>query len=135
MDNIDILCYIEFNTTFRKKKVSAHWRKFISPLMWRCQWLELRMKELLSQASKYDKELAAYKYEKELQSKMIELDSSVSRAVPLTSQTHWRGAMKRRKRKRNEDKVDLSSYMSNHVVFSYYGSYQFHVINFFISYE
>ncbi|CAL9115015.1 uncharacterized protein LOC135632979 isoform X1 [Musa acuminata AAA Group] len=109
-----------FNRVFKKKKVSAHWRKFISPLMWRCQWLELRMKELLSQASKYDKELAAYKHEKELQSKMIELDSSVSRAVPLTSQTHWRGAMKRRKRKRNEDKVDLSSYMSNHVVFSYY---------------
>ncbi|WOL05314.1 hypothetical protein Cni_G14042 [Canna indica] len=48
------------------------------------------MKELLAQASVYDKELAAYK------------------------------SMKRRRRRRNEDKVDISSYMSNHVVLSYY---------------
>jgi len=52
--------------------------------MWRCQWLELRMNELRSQASLYDKELAAYKREKQLQSKMIELDDYVSRVVPLT---------------------------------------------------
>ncbi|XP_074579708.1 uncharacterized protein LOC141836180 isoform X2 [Curcuma longa] len=108
------------NRDFRKKKVSAQWRKCISPLMWRCQWLELRMKLLLSQASMYDKELAAYKHEKELQSKIIELDSSGSRSVPFTSRTNGKRVMKRRKRKRTEDKVDISSYMSNHVVFSYY---------------
>ncbi|XP_072958236.1 uncharacterized protein [Typha angustifolia] len=105
---------------FKKKKVTAHWRKFISPLMWRCQWLELRMKELQSQASKYDRQLGLLKHEKELQSKIIELDGSVSRSVPLSCQSRRKNAMKRRKRKRYEDIVDPSSYMSNHNIFSYY---------------
>ncbi|KAG6510376.1 hypothetical protein ZIOFF_028386 [Zingiber officinale] len=108
------------NRDFRKKKVNAQWRKCISPLLWRCQWLELRMKQLFSQASMYDKELASYKHEKELQSKIIELDTSGSRSVPFPSRNNQKRVMKRRKRKRTEDKVDISSYMSNHVVFSYY---------------
>ncbi|KAG6510375.1 uncharacterized protein LOC121975035 [Zingiber officinale] len=108
------------NRDFRKKKVSAQWRKLINPLMWRCQWLELRMKLLLSQTTMYDKELAAYKHEKELQSKIIELDCSGSRSVPFTSRNNRKRVMQRSKRKRTEDKVDISSYMSNHVVFSYY---------------
>lgn len=105
---------------FKKKKVTSCWRRFISPLMWRCQWLELRMHELHSQASIYDKELAGYKREKQLQSKMIELDDSVSRSVPLTCQSHKKRAMRRKKRKRNEDTVDISSYMASHNIFSYY---------------
>ncbi|KAH0463736.1 hypothetical protein IEQ34_006522 [Dendrobium chrysotoxum] len=105
---------------FKKSKVTAHWRKFISPLMWRCQWLELRMKELQSQALRYDKELVAYKHEKQLQLKMIDLDDSVSRSVPLACKRHKKPAMKRRKRIRNEDSVNISSYMSNHNIFSYY---------------
>ncbi|WOK99035.1 hypothetical protein Cni_G07747 [Canna indica] len=117
--NADPTVLDDLSTLFKKKKVSARWRKFINPLMWRSQWLELRMKELLAQASVYDKELAAYKYEKELQSKIIEIDSSVSRSVPFASRCNWKRSMKRRRRRRNEDKVDIS-YMSNHVVFSYY---------------
>nr|XP_010912733.2 uncharacterized protein LOC105038583 [Elaeis guineensis] len=109
-----------FNKVFKKKKVTAHWRKFVSPLMWRCQWLELRIKELQSQALKYDKKLGAYKHEKELQSKMVELDGSASRSVPLTGRSPQKKVMKRRKRKRNEDIADISSYMSNHHIFSYY---------------
>ncbi|KAG1331250.1 hypothetical protein COCNU_02G012180 [Cocos nucifera] len=109
-----------FNKVFKKKKVTDHWRKFISPLMWRCQWLELWIKELQSQALKYDKELGAYKHEKELQSKMVELDGSVSRSVPLTGRSPQKKGMKRRKRKRIEDIADISSYMSNHHIFSYY---------------
>ncbi|XP_020672359.2 uncharacterized protein LOC110092240 [Dendrobium catenatum] len=105
---------------FKKSKVTADWKKFISPLMWRCQWLELRMKELQSQALRYDKELVAYKHEKQLQLKMIDLDDSVSRSVPLACKRHKKPAMKRRKRIRNEDSVNISSYMSNHNIFSYY---------------
>ncbi|XP_073008161.1 uncharacterized protein [Typha latifolia] len=105
---------------FKKKKVTAHWRKFISPLMWRCRWLELRMKELQSQASKYDRQLGLFEHKKGLQSKIIELDGSVSRSVPLSCQSRRKNAMKRRKRKRYEDTVDPSSYMSNHNAFSYY---------------
>ncbi|WOL14301.1 hypothetical protein Cni_G23081 [Canna indica] len=109
-----------FNKAFKKKKVTAHWRKFISPLTWRLQWLELRMKELLSQASKYDKKLAAYESEKQMQSKIIQSDPSISKLVPYTFQSHYRRAMKRRKRRRLEENVDISSYMPNHVIFSYY---------------
>ncbi|GLT91573.1 hypothetical protein SLE2022_094550 [Rubroshorea leprosula] len=36
----------------RKKKLTSHWRSFIRPLMWRCKWTELRIKEIESQALK-----------------------------------------------------------------------------------
>ncbi|KAG8085316.1 hypothetical protein GUJ93_ZPchr0010g9763 [Zizania palustris] len=103
----------------KKKRVTDHWRTYISPLMWRCQWLELRMKDLQSQVSRYDRELAALKHEKELQTKMIELDCSSSRSVPFSSQC-CRKTMKRRKRKRSEENMNVSSYISNHTIFSYY---------------
>uniref|UniRef100_A0A0D9ZY74 Uncharacterized protein n=1 Tax=Oryza glumipatula TaxID=40148 RepID=A0A0D9ZY74_9ORYZ len=110
-DNLDRL--------LKKKRVTDHWRKYISPLMWRCQWLELRMKDLQSQVSRYDRQLAVLKHEKELQTKMIELDCSSSRSVPFSSHC-CRKTMKRRRRKRNEEKMNASSYISNHTVFSYY---------------
>ncbi|XP_062181583.1 uncharacterized protein LOC133885840 [Phragmites australis] len=110
-DNLDRL--------LKKKKVTDHWRKYVSPLMWRCQWLELRMKDLQSQVSKYDKELSVLKHEKELQTKMIELDCSSSRSVPFSSHC-CRKTMKRRRRKKNEEKMDASSYISNHTIFSYF---------------
>ncbi|KAG6630563.1 hypothetical protein CIPAW_13G027500 [Carya illinoinensis] len=43
-------CFDAFR--IRKKKLTVHWRKFIRPLMWRCKWLELQIKELQSQALK-----------------------------------------------------------------------------------
>ncbi|PKA61037.1 hypothetical protein AXF42_Ash005933 [Apostasia shenzhenica] len=105
---------------FKKKRVSSTWRKLISPIMWRCRWLELRMTELQSQASRYDKELAAYKHEKQMQSNMIELNDCGSRSVPLTCRSCRKPHMKRRRRRRTEDDIDISSYMSNHNIFSYY---------------
>ncbi|XP_039133489.1 uncharacterized protein LOC120270523 [Dioscorea cayenensis subsp. rotundata] len=109
-----------FQRLFRKKKLSDHWRNFIRPLTWRCEWIELRMSELYSQAQKYDKELVKYLHKKQLRSTMVELDGSVSRAVPLACLNCQKQAMKRRRRKRNEDTVDISSYMSHHNLFSYY---------------
>ena len=55
------------NLSFRKKKVTAEWRNAVRPMLWRCEWLELRMKDLLSQGSKYDSLLALTKQENELQ--------------------------------------------------------------------
>uniref|UniRef100_A0ACD5TGT3 Uncharacterized protein n=2 Tax=Avena sativa TaxID=4498 RepID=A0ACD5TGT3_AVESA len=109
-DNLDRL--------LKKKKVTDHWRNYISPLMWRCQWLELRMKDLQSQLSRYDRELAVLKHEKELQTKMIELDCSSSRSVPFSSHC-CRKTMKRRRRKRNEEN-NAASYISTHTILSYY---------------
>ncbi|CAN6304830.1 unnamed protein product [Urochloa humidicola] len=54
----------------RKKRVTPDWRKFIGPERWRCQWLELRMNDLLSQVEKYDKELALINHQKYLQLEM-----------------------------------------------------------------
>ncbi|RVW34251.1 hypothetical protein CK203_093013 [Vitis vinifera] len=44
----------------RKKKLTSHWKKYIRPLMWRCKWAELKIREFKSQAAKYSKLLAAY---------------------------------------------------------------------------
>lgn len=106
----------------RKKKLTPHWKAYIRPHQWQIEKVLLYIHECSSQARKYDREVALLEHDKELHSKMIELDGSVSRSVPLTCQSNRRNAMKRRKRKRYEDIVDASSYISNHVFFSYYGA-------------
>ncbi|KQK06670.1 uncharacterized protein LOC100831845 isoform X1 [Brachypodium distachyon] len=116
---LDTAAADNLDRSLKKKKVTDHWRTYISPLMWRCQWLELRMKELHSQVSRYDRELAVLKHEKELQTKMIELDCSSSRSVPFSSLC-CRKTMKRRRRKRTEEKMNASSYIATHTILSYY---------------
>ncbi|XP_020990530.1 uncharacterized protein LOC107473266 [Arachis duranensis] len=104
----------------RKKGVTSHWRKFIHPLMWRCKWIELRLKQLQSQELKYEKELAAYNYRKQLDFAHLTLDGSDIKSVPISGRMHRNKIMKRKKRNRVEEKYDLASYMSNHSLFSYY---------------
>uniref|UniRef100_A0A0D9WFP0 Uncharacterized protein n=1 Tax=Leersia perrieri TaxID=77586 RepID=A0A0D9WFP0_9ORYZ len=103
----------------RHKEVTAQWKKMAAPIMWRCQWLELRMKNLLSQVAKYDKELAVINHEKDLQLEMVKADGPESETVNLDSQSNVRIIMKRRKRRRDEA-VDDSLYMMNHPALSYY---------------
>ncbi|BFG21552.1 hypothetical protein CerSpe_078250 [Prunus speciosa] len=95
----------------RKKKLTPQWRKFIRPEMWRLKWLELQIKELLSQTQKYESELA--KYDKEKLSAFEGFTSEGFDAMPTTK------LMKRKKRKRVEDTTDIASYMSHHNLFSY----------------
>ncbi|RCV18066.1 hypothetical protein SETIT_3G270700v2 [Setaria italica] len=102
----------------RKKKVTADWRKFIGPERWRCQWLELRMNDLLSQVAKYDKELALINHEKYLQLEMVKADRHKSELQQLDLPSYE--AMKRKKRKRYEDSTDTSAYIKKHQIFSYY---------------
>ncbi|XP_048535907.1 uncharacterized protein LOC125514612 [Triticum urartu] len=104
----------------RQKQVTAEWRKAVRPIMWRCQWLELRMKELSSQVAKYDRELALISHEKDLQSEMIATDSSGPELAKQDAQGHDRNIMKRRQRQRLEDIVDTSLYMDSHQILSYY---------------
>ena len=103
---------------FRKKKVTSDWRKFIGPERWRCQWLELRMNDLLSQVAKYDKELALINHEKYLQLEMIKANRCKSELQQLDLPSYE--TMKRRKRKRYEDSTDTSAYIKKHQIFSYY---------------
>ncbi|XP_058774098.1 uncharacterized protein LOC131648355 isoform X2 [Vicia villosa] len=81
----------------KKRKTTAHWRRFISPVMSRCKWVELKLNQLKSQEHKYAKELAALDYTQDINKDM-----------------------KRKKRRRVEENCDLASYMSNHTLFSYY---------------
>ncbi|CAL4976552.1 unnamed protein product [Urochloa decumbens] len=103
----------------RRKKVTVEWRNSVRPILWRCQWLELRMKELSSQVSKYDRELALIKKGKELQQTVSKANGSMSQSMEI-HRIHRNSIMKRRKRKRHEENVDASLYISKHQILSYY---------------
>ncbi|KAF8719989.1 hypothetical protein HU200_024759 [Digitaria exilis] len=102
----------------RKKKVTTHWRNFIGPERWRCNWLELRMNDLLSQVAKYDKELALIDHEKYLRMEMIKADKSKSELLQLDLPSYE--TIKRKKRKRHEDTADTLVYIKEHRILSYY---------------
>ena len=111
--------FSDMGLSFRRKKVTSEWRNFVRPVLWRCQWLELRMKELSSQVSKYDRELALIKKEKELQQAVSKANGSMSEPVQI-HKGHGNSIMKRRKRKRHEQNVDASLYINKHEILSYY---------------
>ncbi|GAA0147579.1 hypothetical protein LIER_07242 [Lithospermum erythrorhizon] len=83
----------------RKKRLTDHWRTFIQPVMWRCKWVELQIRQLNRMERKYTRELTKYN-EYELQ--------QVEKVY------------KRKRRKRIEDTKDIGTYMSEHNLFSYY---------------
>ncbi|XP_019461078.1 PREDICTED: uncharacterized protein LOC109360557 isoform X3 [Lupinus angustifolius] len=103
----------------RKRKMTTHWRRFAGPLMWRCKWLELKLKILHSQQLKYDKELRAYNYKRQLEFSKYAVDGFDVKSVPISNGIHRNKVMKRKKRKKGEE-CDVSSYMSSHNIFSYY---------------
>ncbi|KAL6627803.1 hypothetical protein ACP70R_031529 [Stipagrostis hirtigluma subsp. patula] len=82
----------------RKKKVTVEWRNAVRPILWRCQWLELRMKDLSSQVSKYDRELALIKMGKEQQQAVSKTNGSTPESLQICK-GHGNSSMKRRTRK------------------------------------
>ncbi|XP_050377580.1 uncharacterized protein LOC126794839 isoform X2 [Argentina anserina] len=111
-----------FSSAFqmRKKKLTNHWRTFIRPVMWRCKWMELRIKEIESQELNYSQALAAYDQRKHSAFDQIILEESGSKSLPFSSQSLQNKSAKRRKRKKIEETTDIASYMSRHNVFSYF---------------
>ncbi|WVZ71353.1 hypothetical protein U9M48_019946 [Paspalum notatum var. saurae] len=105
--------------TPRRKKVTDEWKNSVGPIMWRCQWLELRMKELSSQVSKYDRELARIKKEKEIQQAVSKENVSMPESMQI-HKDHGNRIMKRRKRNKHEENVDTSLYINKHQILSYY---------------
>lgn len=89
--------------------------------MWRCKWIELQIRELQSQALKYDGELAAYDERKQFEFERFTLEDFDAKSLPFSSQIPRNKVMKRKKRKRVESTIDIASYMSQHNLFSYYG--------------
>ncbi|KAK7400678.1 hypothetical protein VNO78_11934 [Psophocarpus tetragonolobus] len=103
----------------RKRKLTDHWRNFIRPLMWRCKWTELRIKEIDSQALKYSKELAEYDKGKHAALDQFSLEEFGSKSMPFLGDQLRSKAKKRRKRKKVEDTTEIGSYTSHHYIFSY----------------
>lgn len=90
--------------------------------MWRCKWIELQIKELQSQALKYDGELAKYdERKKQFEFECSKLEGIDAKSLPYSSQIFRSKVMKRKKRKRLESTIDIASYMSQHNLFSYIG--------------
>ncbi|KAI3683331.1 hypothetical protein L1987_83834 [Smallanthus sonchifolius] len=110
----------DFGTVLRvrKKRLTSHWRSFIRPLMWRCKWAELKIKQFESQAVEYTKKIAARNLTKHLASNQSIPEGFSSRSMPYTKRRQ-RKLMKRRKRARIEETTDADLYMSKHVLFSY----------------
>ncbi|KAJ7980644.1 Elongation factor [Quillaja saponaria] len=103
----------------RRKKLTNHWRSFIRPLMWRCKWTELRIKEIESQESKYAKEIAEYDRRKHLGFDQLTVEEYGSKSLPFSGYQYSSKAIKRRKRKKVEDTTEVASYMSHHKLFAY----------------
>jgi len=78
------------------------------------------VKKLNTLALKYDKELAAYDYRKQLEFSKFTTDDRNVKSVPIYDGIGTNKVMKRKKRKKAEE-LDLSSYVSKHSIFSYYG--------------
>ncbi|KAJ1290301.1 hypothetical protein BS78_02G233000 [Paspalum vaginatum] len=105
--------------TPRRKKVTAEWRNCVRPVMWRCHWLELRMKELSSQVSKYDRELSQITKEKELQQAVSKANGFMSESMQI-DKSYRNSIMKRRKRKMHEENMCESFCIDEHQILSYY---------------
>ncbi|KAK6914493.1 hypothetical protein RJ641_021814 [Dillenia turbinata] len=103
----------------RKRKLTKHWRNFIRPIMWRCQWLEVKIKQIESQAAKYARKLAAYDYN-ELELNQYTLEDVGSKSLPFCGLYQRRKAMRRRRRKTVEETTDIALYFSQHNIFSYF---------------
>lgn len=110
----------------RKKKLTDHWRKFIQPIMWRCKWVELKIKELQNQAQMYDKEVKETSQAKQLELENLKSEEVVGvKALPrLPCHTQKTQLKKRHKRKRVEEASDAPSNALNHNLFSYHGMVQ-----------
>lgn len=116
----DILQLLLVLVIIRKKRLTSHWRNYIRPLMWRCKWAELKIKQFESQALKYNKMIAARNMTKHLASNQPIPEGFSSRSMPYIKRRQ-RKLMKRRKRARIEDTADADLYMSQHVLCSYNG--------------
>ncbi|GMH00639.1 hypothetical protein Nepgr_002478 [Nepenthes gracilis] len=121
-DGTSMLALDGFDDLFRvrKKKLTTHWRNFIRPLMWRCKWVELKIRELESQALKYGRELAECSLRKQYELERFTSDNLHVKSAPTFCQGQRVNVMRRKKRKRVEEAVDIASYMAHHNLFSCY---------------
>lgn len=90
--------------------------------MWRCKWVELQVKKLRSQALKYDREVANHDQRKHYLLENLPLEGCGVKSLPYSNDGPTDKVMRRKKRRRLEDTTDVTSYMSHHNLFSYFGT-------------
>lgn len=105
-----------------KKALDADWKTSRRGIEWRCRWLELRMQELQSQSSKYDKCLEKLKAQKIWEFDGEVGEGSSSRTVPLKKIAQNHQILRRRQRRKAEEDKDLDLYLGRHPLFSRYGT-------------
>lgn len=121
-DNASFMGFNGFSDLIRprKKALTPDWRNFIRPLRWRCKLVELQVQELCSRASKYERELEKCHRRKQTEWEKYATEDHVIKSVPFSCQNQRVKLMKRRRRKRVEETVDLASYTSCHDLLSYF---------------
>lgn len=103
----------------RKKALRDEWKDNRRCIEWRCQWLELRVKELQARASKYDRILADVQAKKQQKGGAQAIDAMTTNP-PQRDQDYRHQVFQRKRRKKVESTVELSAYMSRHPLFSFY---------------
>ncbi|XP_059313635.1 uncharacterized protein LOC132064614 [Lycium ferocissimum] len=116
------LAFTGFGDIFRmmRKKVTPHWRDFIQPLRQRCKLIELKLHMLQSQTRKYEKQLRDNNHQMKLQMGSVRLEDLGSKSIPFSCNSLRDKIVKRKKRRRTEDTLDIAAYMSHHPLFSFF---------------
>ncbi|XP_075073596.1 uncharacterized protein LOC107831848 [Nicotiana tabacum] len=116
------LAFSGFGDIFRmtRKKVTPHWRDFVQPLRQRCKLIELKLHMLQSRARKYEKQMGDIKCQMQLQLGSVELEGLGSKSLPFSCNSLRDKVVKRKKRRRTEDTLDIAAYMSHHPLFSFF---------------
>ncbi|KAL6495350.1 hypothetical protein OROGR_029913 [Orobanche gracilis] len=99
-----------FGDNIRRKKLTAHWRSFIQPIMWRCKWTELQIKKLQTLAQKYDRKLEVHNKRKQIQSEDSPLIDGV-KSLPFSRTESRVDLVKRKKRRMIETTTDVTEYI------------------------
>eukprot|EP00252_Welwitschia_mirabilis_P012089 TRINITY_DN2689_c0_g1_i4.p1 TRINITY_DN2689_c0_g1~~TRINITY_DN2689_c0_g1_i4.p1 ORF type:complete len:941 (+),score=225.04 TRINITY_DN2689_c0_g1_i4:63-2885(+) len=111
---------IDGNTTReRKKALRSEWKEYRRHIEWRCQWLELRYRELMSRASTYDRMSANIQCRKK-QSEEHQIKAPSTRCSLIKEHPYRHRVLRRRPRRKLENAAELSSYLSRHPVYSIY---------------
>ncbi|MCD9559590.1 hypothetical protein HAX54_017642 [Datura stramonium] len=116
------LAFSGFGDIFRmtRKRVTPHWRDFIQPLRQRCKLIELKLHLLQSQSRKYEKQMRDNNHQMKLQMGSVQLEDLGSKSLPFSCNSLRDKVVKRKKRRRTEDTLDIAAYMSHHPLFSFF---------------
>lgn len=104
----------------RKKAMALEWKEYRHHIEWRCQWIRLRYREVLYRGFKYDNLLRDIQVRKRWKREQEDVKAFTARSSPLIDNTYRHRILHRKRRKKVENTVELSSDFSRHPLFSLY---------------